>query len=227
MPTHPPTPPRRLASLALAAALPLLLAACRDDSVVAYDVPKEKTAPPPAAAAGEKPAADPHASLGVSLPAAANASMAGTPVATAAGPGLAWTAPAHWQAKAGSAMRKGSYAVPGEAGATGDLAITAFPGDVGGEIANVNRWRGQVGLTPLDDAASLAAITRLEANGLKIGVVDVTGPDGGARLLGAMVPFENATWFFKLTGPDALVAKEKPAFLAFLKTVKSATPTAP
>jgi hypothetical protein len=43
-------------------------------------------------------------------------------------------------------------------------------------------------------------------------------------MIGAIVPFEGATWFFKLTGPDTIVAQEKTAFMDFLKTIK--TPTA-
>ena len=44
------------------------------------------------------------------------------------------------------------------------------------------------------------------------------------RILGAIVPFNGGTWFFKLMGPDALVAKAKPGFLEFLKTVRPAQP---
>jgi len=36
------------------------------------------------------------------------------------------------------------------------------------------------------------------------------------------VPFEGATWFFKLMGPDKVVAQQKTAFMAFLDTVKPA-----
>ncbi len=203
-------------------ALPLLLVACRDENVIAYDIPKESSAPAVAVAVAPAatPAPSPHESL--ATPAATpNAAMADTPVATASGAGLTWTAPAHWQAKPGSAMRKGSYAIAGEAGATADLSITAFPGDVGGEIANVNRWRGQLQLAPLPDAEAAAALLRINANGLAIAVVTVANPP--TRLIGAMVPFGGATWFFKLTGPDALVAKEELSFLEFLKTVKPAS----
>jgi hypothetical protein len=152
--------------------------------------------------------------------------MAGTPVATATGASLAWTAPAHWQAKAGSSMRKGTYAITGEGGATAELAITAFPGDVGGEVANVNRWRGQLQLAPIGEAEVAGAVTRVAANGLALTVLDITNPGltPPARMIGAMVPFGGGTWFFKLTGPDALLAREKPAFLDFLKSVKPATP---
>ena len=151
--------------------------------------------------------------------------MAATPVATAAGSGLTWTAPAAWKVKPPSAMRKGSYLV-GEGDVTADLSITAFPGDVGGEAANVNRWRGQVSLPPLGDAEIAGAVTRVSANGLTIGVVDFAGAgDKASRILGAMVPFGGATWFFKLMGPDAVVAAAKPAFLEFIKTVKAAPAT--
>jgi hypothetical protein len=153
--------------------------------------------------------------------------MAATPVATATGAALTWTAPARWQAKPASSMRRGSYTLAGEGTATADLAITAFPGDVGGEVANVNRWRGQLSLPPLPEAQAAPTLTRLTVGPLKLAVVELTGTANGgpARLLGAMVPFGDATWFFKLMGPDTLVAQEKSAFLAFLQTVQPAAPT--
>ena len=53
--------------------------------------------------------------------------------------------------------------------------------------------------------------------------MDLVGTGSGAQhILGAMIPYGGATWFVKLSGPDALVAKEKPAFLAFLDTIKAA-----
>jgi hypothetical protein len=39
-------------------------------------------------------------------------------------------------------MRKGSWSI-GPADAAADLAVTVFPGDVGGRVANFNRWRQQ------------------------------------------------------------------------------------
>src|SRR5581483_710828 len=130
----------------------------------------------------------PSANAGATAPAP---SMANTPVAVANGGSLAWTAPANWQAKPAGGMRKATFTIPGEGGASAELAVTSFGGDVGGEVANVNRWRGQLQLPPLSDADASAAITRLEANGLKIGVVEAA--NGGNRLLGAMVPYDGAT----------------------------------
>jgi hypothetical protein len=142
--------------------------------------------------------------------------MAAQPVPTATGQALVWTAPAQWSPKQGSTMRKGSYLISGPEG-DGDLAITAFPGDVGGDLANVNRWRGQLQLPPVADLAG--AVQPLDVNGLHMLVFDAA--NSGSRILGAIVPRPGETWFFKLTGPDALVARTKPAFLDFLQTVKA------
>lgn len=218
---------RFLPTLPLAALV--ILAGCKKEEITSYRVPKE--APPPAStmpndhnhagvarAAGGADSAAPAPAA----PASGGASMANTPVATASGNALAWKGPAHWQEKPGGGMRKGTFTISG-GGGLAELAITAFPGDVGGEVANVNRWRGQIQLAPQSPDDVARSIQRIDANGLKIGVVEMAGTGAGAtRLLGAMVPHGGATWFFKLTGPDALVAKEKAAFMEFVKTIAPA-----
>jgi hypothetical protein len=199
-------------SIGIAAAAALLLAACGEERVASYRVPKEKDPELPMAAADSGAQAAPGA----------GPSMADTSVPTAGGDSLAWQAPAGWAPKAASAMRKGSYSVPGGGGES-DLSITAFPGDVGGELANVNRWRGQVGLTPLGQDGLDAAVTRFSANGLSFTLVDLSGQgDPGAKaILGAIVPFGGSTWFFKLTGTGAVVGSSKAEFIDFLHTVKA------
>lgn len=211
---------------ALTAAFCLAAAGCSEREVTTYRVPKEKETPPPVAAAGGALPAD-HPPVG-SAPAAPTspATMANTAVPTATGNGLTWTAPATWTAKAASAMRKGSYAVKRD-GAEADLSITAFPGDTGGLHANLNRWRGQVGLPAASPADLDAALLHLDGQGVHFDVIDLVGPGatGSTRLLGAVTSAGGNSWFFKLMGPDALVAAEKPAFLTFLKSVKApATP---
>lgn len=205
----------------LAASATLLLAACRDGDVVAYRVPKDSAASP-AAIATAPPTASPDAQVD------SGGGKAGTTVATANGAGLAWTAPAAWRRVEGSAMRKATFAIGPADAPTAELAVTAFPGEVGGEAANVNRWRGQINLPPAGDFEISASLTRLEVNGLKMAVADLGGGESSVRMLGAIVPFGNATWFFKLLGPDAVVAAERPAFFEFLATVRpEATPATP
>lgn len=202
-----------------------LLTACRPAKVGSYRVPKEKPEEPPPAVAATSTNAPTVPTPGSGAPAADMASMA---VPTANGSDLTWIAPAAWKAKPSGAMRKGSFAVPGVGGADADLSITAFPGDVGGELANVNRWRGQIQLAPLGAGELAAATTRREWNGFTFVVVDFVSPSAvkPARIVGAILPFNGATWFFKLMGPDATVAAAKPAFLEFLQTVRPPVATA-
>ena len=199
--------------LPLAAIALLGLTSCRDSKITTYRVPKEKTPAMPAA-----PAATANAP---------GATMANTAVTTANGPGLTWSAPAHWTAKAASAMRKGSYAITADSGETADLSITAFPGDVGGDLANVNRWRGQIQLPPLAVAELSGATAHLDVNGLHLTTVDFTGGPTAKpqRVIGAIIPVGNATWFFKLSGPAALVGREQAAFATFLQTIRASSAT--
>ncbi len=135
---------------------------------------------------------------------------------------VTWTAPTSWTTKPLGQMRKGSYTVHGVDGADADLSIISFPGEAGGLAQNLNRWRKQLQL-PEQSPADLASAASTVANdGLRFTVVDYAGTaeHGPTRLLGAILPLENETYFFKLIGPDAVVTQHKEAFLDFLKTVK-------
>ncbi len=136
-------------------------------------------------------------------------------VQAAPGASLLWSAPAGWHDKPGSAVRRGSYSLDGGA----EVAVTAFPGDVGGVLANVNRWRGQAGLAPVDEPGLASATTALESHGLHLIVCDAS--TGAAPVVAALVPWNGGTWFFKLTGPAEAVARAKPEFIAFLGTVRA------
>lgn len=184
----------RLRRLILIGLGPLLLSGCRDREISSYRVPKE---PPPRVA--EAPAAP-----------------------APSGRTLAWSPPDHWQNQGTTQMRRGSYTIVGEAGATADLSIIAFPGDAGGLLENMNRWRGQISLTPLTRPELEAQLQHLDVGPLHIDVVDFTGTAGGSptRILGAVLSYGGESWFFKLMGPDALVAAEKPAFLTFIQTLR-------
>jgi hypothetical protein len=206
--TRPGRRPRCLFLLAL----PLALVACRDSQVASYRIPKEPDAAPAPSAATPAPGAPGPAMT-----------VAAKPVSE-----LTWSAPVVWKAKAPSSMRRGSFDVGEGTGPLADLAITAFPGNVGGDLANVNRWRGQLSLPPITEAELPAALQPLSANGLTIQLVDLAGGagDSSVRMLGAIAPYDGATWFFKLTGPAAIVGAEKARFLEFLTTVRPAAPGA-
>jgi len=198
----------------------IALTACRESKVTAYRIPKEKEAEMPA---GHPPASMPGDATSGAPAGAPGGDMMNAPVPTVDGPGLVWTAPADWKLMPAAPMRKATYSVPGPGGAA-ELTITAFPGQVGGELANINRWRGQVGAAPLAEAELDQNVDRTEINGLHFVVADITDAQNPKGTLGALVPYSGGFWFFKLTGPTATVKDQKPAFSAFLKTVKAAQP---
>jgi hypothetical protein len=223
---------RRPSFFALASLLGILaLTACRRDEIQTYTVKKDSadTAPalaqPPSAPSASVPAASADTA---SAAQAADAAMRNTAVNTASGPALAWTTPAGWTTGPERPMRKDTLLIAGEAGAPGaELAVTAFPGDVGGNLANVNRWRQQLSLPPISQTELGAALQHLDVGALHIDVIELVGPAAPPaapqRVLGAIVPYAGATWFFKLTGPDALIAREKENFLALVRSLRPAS----
>ena len=141
---------------------------------------------------------------------------------------LQWTLPAGWQEAARGEMRLASFSVKGENGQTADVSIIALPGMAGGDVNNVNRWRGQVGLSPVaaEDLAKFAE--SVDVGGSAGNLFDQAGmaASGDAtRVLAIILHKPDAAWFFKMTGDDALVAKEKPVFIEFLKSLKFAVGT--
>ena len=145
-----------------------------------------------------------------------------TPIAAAPAPvseansGLPqWSAPAGWQAQAPGQMQLAAFSI---AGGKAMLTVSSFPGDVGGALGNVNRWRGQVGLAPIGANELATALTPAETGSGAAQVADMTG--ASERLIGAILPRNGATWFFKLKGEAAAVASEQENFTAFLKSLK-------
>jgi hypothetical protein len=72
----------------------------------------------------------------------------------------------------------------------------------------------QAGLAPL--------INQFKAGPKSLSVIDVTGTQ--VRLITGWTRHGTEAWFFKLTGPDALLGAEKAKFTAFLESVRFTKP---
>lgn len=125
---------------------------------------------------------------------------------------VAWTIPSTWhEIETTADMRIATF----HTGSELEAAVTAFPGDVGGLVANVNRWRGQVGLDSTDEQGIEEHIERLE--GVDVIVVDIQGAD--QRLLGTVIDVgDGQTWFVKVIGAADVVEKIKDDLIAFSKS---------
>jgi hypothetical protein len=170
---------------------------------------------------GETPAAaDPHAGLG--LPGVSSPHVGSVEPATAP-EAPQWNVPAKWVETAPRAMVFKSFSVADDAGAKAEITVSFFPGDVGGTLANVNRWRGQMGQKPVEQSQLNGVTESLAAVEGKATLVDFMGVNGKsgqpARLVGAIVPRGDHTWFYKMTGDGKVVAGQKDNFVQFVKTV--------
>jgi hypothetical protein len=129
---------------------------------------------------------------------------------------ISWTTPAGWEEKPANSFRIGSFAIQGENGGKAEVAITSFPGSVGTELSNVNRWRGELALAPVEEKD--VASEPVSVDSIPGKLYDITG--ASARTVVAVVPRNGSSWFIKLHGETATVAAAKPTFEEFLKSIR-------
>ena len=135
------------------------------------------------------------------------------------GDGISWQAPDGWtQKQTAGQMRFAEIDMGG--GLT--LVVSRFPGDVGGTLANVNRWRGQLQLPPVGADELDKVVKKVNAGDTTALVTDFTSADGKQRMLGAILPDEKngRTWFFKVTGEAKAVGERAEKFHQFVQSVK-------
>ena len=195
-----------LALILFAAAL-LCLSACDRAQPTTYKIPKEVRA-----ATLPMPDTD-------TLSATAPSNMEVLPgmqeAANKAGE-IGYTKPAGWQEVAASGIRKANFKVADESGSA-EITVLTFPGDVGGRLANINRWRGQIGLAD-------AALDDLPAYTVGIDIANhralYVRLEGEAQsILGALLPFHGNTWFFKMLGDTDTVLANETAMQNFLSSI--------
>ena len=138
-------------------------------------------------------------------------------------PELTWSVPAAWhQDKTPRPMREATFTV-GEGEQAGEIAVTRLSGQFGDMAANINRWRGQVGLEPVADAAAVPSRdVKCPAGDVKVYTME-----GSAKsLVVGMLKRGDTTWFFKLLGDKSTVTQNVPAFDQFLQSVRTVNVTA-
>ena len=95
-------------------------------------------------------------------------------------------------------------------------SLTYLQGDAGGLAPNINRWRGQVGLPPAENATSAAAsFPFLNGDGH---FVEIVGAEKGMLVVFRLGP--PFSLFLKLDGPKDAVLRERSAFEAFARSVR-------
>jgi hypothetical protein len=180
----------------------MALVSCNNDKIEVYRIPKE----------------------GVTV--AMQNGSAGLPPAPVGNPAK-WVKPDDWSEQPLSEMRLGSFKVDGSNGASADVSVTAFPGDAGGLAPNVNRWRGQLQLPPMEEDQLQQTIQRTEVEGVQTYLIDLQTPENApkpSRILGAVLETPDRTWFVKMTGSKELIESQHQKFLDFVKSFRFTGP---
>jgi hypothetical protein len=127
--------------------------------------------------------------------------------------------PAGWEEQPSGQMAVSSHLVRGEGNAKAQVTVTALPPSASSkdELANVNRWRAQLGLKPVDVGELAQEREPIQIAGHSATLFDMAGEMDSAptRILAAMQSRGDAVWFFKMTGDADLVKAQKAAFVQF------------
>jgi hypothetical protein len=132
-----------------------------------------------------------------------------------------WELPEGWVKQPDKPMRFATFRTSADANAP-EVIVSSF-GAFGTMLDNINRWRGMVGLEPINDEKQ-QPVERIKLAGQDGALFDMSGPakDGQPprRLMIAMVPAGESVWFFRMSGPAEAVETQKSNFDALLKSVK-------
>jgi hypothetical protein len=144
--------------------------------------------------------------------------VAAAPTQTTSAPPIKWKTPEGWTEVPPSSMRYASFSAPTAEGDKIDISIVTFPGDGGSDADNINRWRGQMGLAPVDANAVTSQVAPLKTGDTTFSTTDIAG--NKTRTIAAWTRRDGRVWFFKATGPAAAIEKEKPKFVKFIESVR-------
>ena len=144
--------------------------------------------------------------------------MAAMPSQESGAPQIKWKTPEGWTEVPPSSMRYASFRASDENGGKIDISVVTFPGEGGSDADNVNRWRRQIGLAPLDDKEITTKIVPMNAGSANFSTVDMAG--GDSRVIAAWTRRTGRSWFFKMSGPGPLIEREKPKFFDFLRSIE-------
>lgn len=103
-------------------------------------------------------------------------------------------------------------------GKAAELQVTQLGGMTGEPLANLNRWRGQVGLPPVEKIDPPPASVKVDGESGQY--FDLGGGSAKKRMLLVVVKRQQQTWYIKLFGDADVVGKNRREFESFVQSVK-------
>lgn len=181
----------------------LALGGCDRQEIHSYRIPRSKDASPETGVFGSPGQRMPPANVE-------------PPTPGASAPKVVWTTPASWKSvESNQPMRLATLDAHGV-----EVTIAAFPGSVGGLLANVNRWRGQIGLPPAADGDLPSLLKTTKEGNTEVSIVNMTGADGDVLLAAIISPGDGQTWFTKSKAKPAAIDAIRADFETFSKSFR-------
>jgi hypothetical protein len=137
--------------------------------------------------------------------------------------GLSYETPSGWSPGPASSVRRASFVIR-DGGSEASVSVTAFPktGQMAEPLANINRWRAEVGMPEVEESQVAEGADAIEVGGERGLFVSLDGAGDSAGSLATravMVQRGELVWFFKLHGAKKLVSQETERFREFVRSV--------
>ena len=131
---------------------------------------------------------------------------------------LKFDAPKEWKPSAGNQFSLKAFEVV-DGDEKVEITVSATGGDL---LANMNRWRAQVGQTEFKQEELTEALKPREVNGLSAMFIEMHSPETAPNkqsILGVVVPDGDRTWFIKLRGSTKVAEQERQRLEDFAKSL--------
>lgn len=179
----------------------VLLSACEQKAAESYTIPKEKST-----VATTSQSEEPKMQVLPGMQSFADSAS-----------GISYQTPDSWTEFPPSSIRKANFKIDNASG-TAEVSVTVFPGDVGGTLANINRWRQQISLSPIDQASLKENISPIIISNHQGYFTKLEG--NTESILGGILPFHGSTWFIKMQGDILVIEEEVDTFKSFLSSIR-------
>lgn len=157
------------------------------------------------------------------------ASGGSRPPATAAPPRtsppkITYDAPETWikgdlvVSRQGIQIRRQAAFTIGSGDKQADVTVTSLPGSKAMLLANINRWRGQVGLGAISEAELGSESDSIDIAGTEGSYVRLRGED--QSIFGVVAFRDGLAWFIKMQGNRDVVQGEQERFEQFATSIK-------
>jgi len=132
---------------------------------------------------------------------------------------IAWKTPKGWIEKAGNSIRIGSFSLPAIGDKKAELSVIVLAGSGGGITANINRWRGQIGLDALSEKEVKDSLKSTNGKLGQYFSIYMENKNVNKAIMSAFIMHKGKTIFVKAMGHPEVLKVQNKTFISFIKGI--------